>query len=242
MKETTIRILIELRKNTLYVRDLIKRVKGSSNLIINRLKILKENGYVTHYNIKNKKYYQLTEHGLNVACKLEYFINPGQPNEREKWILALLWGIGEKKEDKSIFGNIRLQKLLFLLQNDEQFLLKTIPYNFYPYKYGPFDHDILEDTRNLEFKMLIRIHVFNSKNGIGSYIYKPTLRGSDIALKTYYSFSKEIRQKINQLRVFNKMNFKDLMRYVYSVFPEYRSRADYSFIKSIGLEKDFQYQ
>jgi len=235
-KDRALEVFQTLQKGPKYVRETIRIIGGSNNTILMRINELIDMRYAIDHFEGNKRIIQLTDSGFDIARKLEYFVEPGSPSERERWIPALLWGIGTDRKSKHVWGKIRLQKLLFLLQNDEKFLVKQVPYIFYPFKQGPFDYNIFEDVRNLEEKLLIRIKKIQANNIKESEMYELTQKGADVARKVYYSFPEHIRRKLVQLRKFNSMPFKHLMSYVYSNFPEYKSKADPEFVKSMGLD------
>ena len=238
-KDRAIDLLLELSKGPNHVRALIRKVGGGSQTVLDRINELVDMGIAVDHHESNKRIIRLRDIGYYYARILGYFLKPGRPREREKWILALIWAMGDNKESKRIWTKIRLQKLLFLLKHDKDFLVKFLPYNFYPWKQGPFDDTIIEDVRNLELKLLIRIKpIQTNKSRKGSEMYELTPRGADVARRAFYSFPAKIRMKMIQLRQFNKMNRNDLIKYVYSKFPEYKSKADPKFIKTIKLNNN----
>jgi len=236
IRERAIIALQVLQKGPKYVRELIKNVGGSNNTVLNRIKELIELGYAIETWEGNKRYIHLTETGIKITKILNYFIKPGEPTKRERWILAVLWGIGTDKRSKSIWGTIRIQKLLFLLQNDKNTPETALPYNFYPYKFGPFDADIIEDLRQLESKFLINIRPLQTQNKFYSVAYELTDGGANVARKIFNSFPRNIRDKIINLRYFNKLPFKELMRFIYENYPQYKKNADPEFIKELNIE------
>jgi uncharacterized protein YwgA len=78
---------------------------------------------------------------------------PIQIDNRKDFLLLLLAASGEHEPAEPVVGVTRLQKYLFLLQQeqgwDRRFQVEN-PYRFEPYDYGPFDAQLYDDLVMLE--------------------------------------------------------------------------------------------
>jgi len=74
-------------------------------------------------------------------------------DNRKDLLLLVLAAHGEHEDAEPVIGVTRLQKYLFLLQNehhwDSRFHIAN-PYKFEPYDYGPFDSQLYDDLAMLE--------------------------------------------------------------------------------------------
>ena len=84
---------------------------------------------------------------------------PVQIDNRKDFLLLLLAARGDREDAEPIVGVTRLQKYLFLLQQehgwDSRFEVAD-PYRFEPYDYGPFDAQLYDDLVMLENAGLIQ--------------------------------------------------------------------------------------
>ena len=60
-------------KKEAYVREIIKESKMSASTVVNRLKELEKEGFVTSYRKKVRKYYKLTEKGQKLYIMTKVF-------------------------------------------------------------------------------------------------------------------------------------------------------------------------
>lgn len=76
-----------------------------------------------------------------------------QVDNRKDLLLLILAARGPQKEAEPVIGVTRLQKYLYLLQEEhrwhEKFGLRN-PYVFEPYDFGPFDSQLYDDLELLE--------------------------------------------------------------------------------------------
>jgi hypothetical protein len=83
--------------------------------------------------------------------------NPGIDNRKD--LLLLVLGAAGSEPAEPVLGVTRLQKYLFLLQEDHRWHEKfgmTSPYDFEAYDYGPFDSQLYADLELLENVGLIQ--------------------------------------------------------------------------------------
>jgi uncharacterized protein YwgA len=141
------------------------------------------------------------------------------PNEREKWILALLQAFGEVR------GSTKLEKLLFLLKKKLGEDARPF-YHFTPFKFGPFSADVLEDASSLNEAGLVEIReeVLEPKEDIEDWIirknYKLSPAGERYAQEIYSELPDKVKRALMSLGNFNKMTLSELLCYVYTAYPE----------------------
>lgn len=215
MKKKSPEILKTLRENPTHVRGLREIIGGSPSTIQTRVRQMVEKSLVEEKKqeeFPHKKILELTEKGESVARILNSFegieqkrkietIEFEEEKDRMKWPLAVLFRWSEQ-------GNTKMQKLLFLMK--EKFGA-SVPYDFNPYKHGPFSKELARDMGKL---MTLRlVDPLESS-------YSLTSEGEEIARELYESLDESDRDKIENLEKYDKMSLRGLLNYVYDLFPE----------------------
>lgn len=225
-KSKALEILLALLDGPKHIRELQLHVGGSMTTLEERVKELLRDGLIVEKESKKwpfKRTLELTERGRETAIFLRRIVSffTGQlSEERQKWILALLYALEEVK------GNTRLEKLLFLLKNEFNLDLEPF-YEFKPYKLGPFSADILRDAVDLDRAGLIKIseEIYEPHEPSGEWIigkrYELTFVGKEVAKAIYDKLPSEIKNAFLLLKRFNEMPLKKLIEYVYKKYKHY---------------------
>jgi len=221
-----IEILSVLSKGPKHVRELQSEVGGSASTIEVRVQELLKEGLIRERELDFwpfRRELELTEKGKEVARVVELqggllgLTVRGSPEERTKWILALLHTMGGR-----IKGRLRFQKLIFLLKHEQGVKLS---YGFIPYMYGPYSADIFEDLAALRDEGLLEIRgevpepVEMVVGRAASTSYSLTKKGEERAKELYEKMSDEEKRALSSLKRFAKMSTGELIRHVYNKYP-----------------------
>ncbi|WP_257300786.1 helix-turn-helix transcriptional regulator [Haloarchaeobius sp. FL176] len=134
-------------------------------------------------------------------------------------------------EDNCVEGRTRLQKLVFLMEQELNEVLTasldSSDYNFIPYDYGPFSKELYDDLDSLEEDGLIEVEEEPMADGKVKYIYRLTERGqrwvqdqlADSNSETAYSLAEALAAE------YNDMLLSDLIDEVYAEYPEYAENS-----------------
>lgn len=135
--------------------------------------------------------------------------------KREDLLLTLLYSPGSSKNvNESIEGNIKLMKMIFLIQNE----LKTQLYNFVPYDLGPASFEVYDDIDNLKKENIILEEI--ARRNIKSF--KLTQKGLQIAEKAFKELQTDVRNAIVKIKKeFNGFPTSKIILYVYKFYPNY---------------------
>jgi len=142
--------------------------------------------------------------------------------------LALLYSA----ESNQIEGRTRLQKLVFLAQDDlEDEGVDTLEY--VPYKYGPFSKSLIEAIERFQQMGLLERSKQRTYGGSEKYVYNLTPKGN----RTFQhnlegDDNAEIFEKIldvaqDTLNKHNKKSLDKLINEVYEEHPEYATESVY---------------
>ena len=186
-------------------------------------------------------------------------MNSGIKNKAELMLVLLYSGTDlnyEQQKSVEIKGITRLEKLIFLLTKEKEFLKgaeRENDFNFFPYKMGPWTNEVYDEVDFLEsLGLLTKIdedkitpadiayidELFNNamldkyqKNAFisekGTEVFKLTEEGKQKALIIWNKLSNDEKNNIIEIkRKFNRMNLKQLLRYVYNNFPEYSTKSE----------------
>jgi hypothetical protein len=175
-------------------------------------------------------------------------------------LLALLYAGGQ---DTKIEGITRLEKLLFLLKQEKGFLANVNPENdfkFFPFRMGPWTNEVYDEVDFLESlgllsketdakstpadtasldelfdNMMLEKYQKNvSSNDKGTEIFKLTKEGKEKALVIWNRLTvSEKNGIIDLMQKFNKINLRQLLRYVYQKYPQYATESEIK--DSLGL-------
>jgi len=216
-------VLLALLKRPRHITELQYEVKGSLSTIEVRVKELIEQGLVAEEEMEKwpfRRVLKLTEKGFQMARFLDQLFNilrEGLPRRRGKWILALLYALGQIK------GSTKLVKLLFLLGKEGKELIPFYEFNWY--KYGPYSNEIIRDARELENLGLVKIEeeIFEeTARDLEDYTirfnYNLTNVGREMAQSVFEELPEETKRCILSLRKYNQAPLSMLLQYVYSKY------------------------
>ena len=175
-------------------------------------------------------------------------VGPIQIDNRKDFLLLLLAAPGESGEGEPIVGVTRLQKYLFLLQQecewDKRFNIRE-PYRFEAYNYGPFDSQLYDDLQLLENAGLVERQDAGpeplAENDEARqlayewgtvdpdfapweeenriYRYVLTPRGRDFVQR--YQLADQDWQLLASLKRWNKRPLQELLRWLYKKYPQW---------------------
>ena len=222
-------ILLELLKGPRKMRELVEAVGGSATTIEQRIEELKKAGLIMEE--KEKKFpftrkIMLTSKGEGIAKIIEFLRKYYEkiPLKRDKWILLLLYAVG------AVRGKTKLQKLIFLMQEDlKEHLPDEEYYDFKPYHYGPFSREILDDAEFMVFQGLIKVreeHMEVNGEELIMPIYELTEVGKKEAKKILEQLHRKIPSQIlnnilRRMTYYNRLTAKKLTEIVHKSYPEY---------------------
>lgn len=142
---------------------------------------------------------------------------------RTECLLLLLYAPGANaKEGEKIVGMTKLQKLLFLLGKEGR-LENILPdyFKHIAYKFGPFSQELLDELELLKELKLIQDFGLIVEEGEGQ-TFELTERGLEVARKIVKETPKDILKKVINIKtVYGSQPINQLLRYVYSKYPEY---------------------
>jgi len=130
----------------------------------------------------------------------------------------------------TVRGKTKLQKLIFLMQED---LRKHLPgeeyYDFKPYYYGPFSKELLDDAELLVLQGLVEIReelVEVNGEEVTMPIYGLTNIGKGEAEKVLRQLHRELPLHVleavmKNIAYYNKLSAKKLTEIVHRTYPEY---------------------
>lgn len=223
-RSKAIEILFALSKGSKHIRELQSEVGGSASTVGACVEDLLKEGLIRERKLDSwpfRRELDLTEKGKEIVrvTKLQggvLGLVTSPSKDRAEWILALLHAVGGKIE-----GRLRLQKLMFLLKHEQKI---DLPYKFVPYMYGPYSADVFEDLPLLKDEGLIEVR----EKGVASQeiVGTPTMgfsltaKGEEKAGEIFLKkLSPKIRQALLELNRFNKLDLRELIKYVYDNYP-----------------------
>ncbi|MFA9518130.1 DUF4065 domain-containing protein [Halopenitus sp. H-Gu1] len=136
---------------------------------------------------------------------------------------------------EEIRGVTKLQKLLFLIEQETEFFEEykdDVAFNFAPYKMGPFSDEVYSE---LEF--LLQLNAIESKSiqpeasepspSLKDKRFIITPKGEKIAKTLVELLEPSYQVEIEELvEKYNSMYLRDLLRYVYSTYPDYAVESE----------------
>jgi hypothetical protein len=138
---------------------------------------------------------------------------------------------------KRVRGVTKLQKLLFLVEQETEFFEEyedDVAFNFAPYKMGPFSDEVYSE---LEF--LLQLSAIESEpmdkpagvgqadSALGNKEFQITSKGEKIAAQLVEVLEPEYAEELEELVAeYNSMELKELLRYVYSEYPDYAVESE----------------
>lgn len=138
---------------------------------------------------------------------------------------------------ESICGVTKLQKLLFLIEQETEFFEEyeeDVAFNFAPYKMGPFSDEVYSELEFLlqlsaiEFTpMKSPTKVNQSDSRLRNKEFHITPKGEKIASQLVEVLEPEYEKELEDLVAeYNTMDLKELLRYVYTEYPEYTTKSE----------------
>lgn len=162
----------------------------------------------------------------------------------------------ENQQSTEIEGITRLEKLLFLLKNEKNFLLnvsKEDDFNFFAFRMGPWTNEVYDEVdfldslgfleKEVENKsipsdkasidelfsnsILDKYQKDNVSNINNTEKFRLTDKGRKKGLEIWNRIDDEEKKNIIDIkRKFNKMNLTQFLRYVYKKYPEYTTESE----------------
>ena len=135
-------------------------------------------------------------------------------------------------------GITRLQKLLFLLQEETEFteLYENVEIEFKPYKYGPFSEQVYDELELLinmgaieevEADDADRVRTSTDSRSHANKRFLVTERGETIAEDVNRALDSDVQEEFEQVvEEYLDMELEDLLRYVYSQYPDYTTESE----------------
>lgn len=223
--EEIIRLLVDGSK---CVQEIQRAVGGSVTTVEERLKELESDGLVSEHvssEFPFKRNLTLTESGKIAAqfvnMTSSVISNDGLPELKQKWILSVLYSLGEIK------GKTRIEKLLFLLDKEYNLNEKNFYNDFRSERFGPYSDQIMTDVSLLEKIGLVKIRevIFKQSFESGEIIkrtdFQLTEDGKKIAKGFVDKMSPDVKKKILSLKKFNEMKLVELLDFVHRKYKEY---------------------
>lgn len=215
LKKKSPDILKTLQKNPTHVRGIREKVGGSASTIQTRIREMKEEGLLKEErqgNFPFRKMLKLTEmgkklanivrnfEGVNQKRKIETVAFEGE-KEKLKWPLIILLHHGEQ-------SNTKIQKLTFLEKHEFGI---QVPYDFSPYKHGPFSKELARDMGKL-----LTLGLMDPLENQ----YELTEEGEKVAEEMLEELTPPERNKIENLEKYSRMDLRRLLNLVYKKYPE----------------------
>ncbi|MBC9988405.1 DUF4065 domain-containing protein [Haloferax sp. AS1] len=135
-------------------------------------------------------------------------------------------------------GITRLQKLLFLLQEETEFkdVYENVEIEFKPYKYGPFSEQIYDELellismgaiREVEAERADHLRDENDTRGHSNKRFVLTDRGRTIAKEVNRQLEDDLEGQFAEvISEHVDMDLEDLLRYVYQQYEEYTTESE----------------
>lgn len=150
-------------------------------------------------------------------------------DEREAWVLRLLYAPNENGTSSPIYGKTRIVKGMFLLQRKLKENFETdAGFEFEAHKYGPFDPSVYSALERLERTEKIRTQTENEHgtkyNGVE---YSLTPEGKQDAQELYNSLSAEKQELVKWVKYKQLMrSLGALLSYVYMEYPKMTEESE----------------
>jgi hypothetical protein len=186
-----------------------------------------------------RPYHALARQWVNLGLAHQLAVTPPPRHATLKELIVLLLD-GDRQQQDSINGMTRLQKLLFVIQQE----LDKDSSTFYSYKFGPFDDQVIDCARALRlngflagstadsvssappsFEHMMATVAKHSRPPQEAEVFElseagraaaETLRSSDAAFESLHSQVQELR---------TAWDTPDLLERVYETFPEMTDRS-----------------
>lgn len=238
-RSKAVEILLALQRGGLSITEVQKAVGGSFKTIYERIEeLLKANLITDEYltldtpniGFPAVRLIRLTNKGKEITQSMvdSGFVKPLILRKvRERWVIAVLYSL------KTISGRTRFMKLLFLLKNELGFTKRELAgfYQFRAGRYGPFSRGLEKDLEELhddgfiDVKVIATSHAKFSEEQEYSYVYKLVPQGAEVVQEALDNLPPDIVQKLDKLRMFNRMSLIKLLEYIYKNYPKYIKKS-----------------
>jgi len=142
----------------------------------------------------------------------------------ESIILTLLFSPGKNKKAEPIRGKISVAKQIFILWKNPILSKRLDDIEFEPYDFGPWSDTIEVAIDELKARDLIK------GTGTDPIIYSLTNKGKNDAMHLWNELSDQEKSIIIDVkRNLNSLTTKNLLRIIYSAYPEYAKESKYKF-------------
>lgn len=134
----------------------------------------------------------------------------------------------EANENQPIEGRTRLQKMVFLMQQEFVEADEPLPgkYQYIPYDYGPFAKKLYDDIDELSDRHVIDEDPETIEDGKVKYYYQLGRRGDDYLHEWPEEDIKRVRKVAERIKQdFNDMPLPQLLDHVYTQYPEYAENS-----------------
>lgn len=139
--------------------------------------------------------------------------------ERPSFVLAALSPAAQQP-----YSPVQVQKLFFLLDRNLPEEFGTPFFNFEPYNYGPFDHQVYNDLEELDKQELIEI----DRRGQWR-LYRLTPKGLEIGRDSLGNLPVNIANYIGEISEFvRRLSFSELVSAIYKAYPEMKQNSVFS--------------
>lgn len=133
----------------------------------------------------------------------------------------------------SIRGITKLQKLLFLVEEETEFFEQygdKLAFEFAAHKMGPFSEHVYEEIRFLQQLQAIETEPMEGgphDEGLTNKVFHITQKGEKIASELSNQLETKYDEELKSLvERYNPMELRDLLRYVYKEYPAFTIESE----------------
>ena len=134
----------------------------------------------------------------------------------------------------SIHGVTKLQKLLFLIEEETEFFEEhkdDLAFEFNAHKMGPFSKHVYEEIRFLQQLNAIETESMEDrsegKDDLTNKIFHITSKGEKIASELANQLEPKYNEELAELvENYNNMELRELLRYVYTEYPSFTTESE----------------
>lgn len=134
---------------------------------------------------------------------------------------------------ESIRGVTKLQKLLFLVEQETEFFEDygdELAFEFTAHKMGPFSKHVYEEIRFLQQLKTIETEPMEEKSGdegLTNKVFHITPKGEKIASELSSQLDTKYDEELEALVAkYNPMELRELLRYVYTEYPSFTTESE----------------
>lgn len=135
---------------------------------------------------------------------------------------------------ESIHGVTKLQKLLFLIEEETEFFKKynnDLAFEFNAHKMGPFSKHVYEEIRFLQQLNAIETEPMEDRgqgeNDLTNKIFHITPKGEKIASELAHQLEPEYNEELAELvEKYNHIGLRELLNYVYTEYPSFTTESE----------------